>query len=74
MIPLQRYGTVGRVPDDDIHDPTRIRAVADKIAEEGITLRTVLTGVPKTSRQRLGVGVDVGQQGNAQRTCSGRPV
>ena len=74
VIALERHGAVGSIPDDDIHDTAWIGAIADKIPQEGEALRTMFTGVPQASRQRLGVGVDVGQQRNAQRTCSGGPL
>jgi hypothetical protein len=37
-------------------------------------LRAPLVGVSQAGGQRLRIGVNVGQQGNAQRTCSGKPV
>ena len=48
-----------------IHDETGVGAIADVIAQEDVALDTIRARMLETGRQRLPVGVDVGQERNS---------
>lgn len=64
MIAFHDNRAAGRIIGHRGDDVLRIGTISDEIAEERITLRTVVGRVPETRLQRFEIAVDVGEKGD----------
>ena len=68
MIALDDDSPLGSVTRDNVDDFLRIGAISHEIAEERIAARSALGRVFQARLQSLEVAVDIGQEGDDQRS------